>query len=446
MAEFPETQYATSDGLSIAYQVWGDGPYDLVFTPGIISHLEVQLEIPEYVHWMRSLSAFARVVKFDKRGNGMSDRIVGAPTFDERITDIQAVMDAAGVKTAALAGFSEGGAMCMVFAARQPERVSKLIIGGSGATGRVASGEETQEDYDKAAEQLLRNWGRVGAVHRFSHFGPGPEDPEGQVQFARFCRMSTTPATIVALSRMATYCDVRDVLPSIQQPTLVLRRERESASRERSMLVAELIPNATYVELPGDEHQAYMGDADAYLRAIREFLVDEPAAMVVPAASKRVLASVLFTDLVGSTESQVRLGDDTYRELMNRHDDLSQQQIRRYKGRFIQSTGDGLLATFDAPTSAIACAVAIRDAVSSIDLQMRAGIHTGEIELRGDNISGISVNIASRIADQAGSGEVLTSDLTRQLMIGSDVSFQGRGDFELKGVPGTWPLYAASMG
>ncbi len=252
MAEFPETQYATSDGLSIAYQVWGDGPYDLVVTPGVISHLEAQLDLP--------------------------------------------------------------------------------------------------------------------------------------------------------------------------------------------------VPNATYVELPGDEHQAYMGDADAYVRAIREFLVDEPAAMVVPAASKRVLASVLFTDLVGSTESQVRLGDVTYRELMDRHDDLSQRQIRRHKGRFIQSTGDGLLATFDAPTNAIACAVSIRDAVSSIDLQIRAGIHTGEIELREDNISGISVNIASRIADQAGGGEIFTSDLTRQLMIGSDVSFQGRGDFELKGVPGTWPLYAASMG
>ncbi len=263
MTEFPETQYATSDGLSIAYQVWGDGPYDLVYTPGIISHLEVELEIPEYVHWMRSLSAFARVVKFDKRGNGMSDRIVGAPTLDERITDIQAVMDAAGVETAALAGFSEGGAMCMVFAARQPERVSKLIIGGGFATGRVVSGEETQEEQDKAAEQLLRNWGKVGAVHRLSRLGPGPEDPEGQAQFARFCRMSATPATMVALNRMNAYIDVRDVLPSIQQPTLVLRREGETTSRARSMLVAENSPNATFVYLPGDEHPAYLGDADA---------------------------------------------------------------------------------------------------------------------------------------------------------------------------------------
>ncbi len=253
----------------------------------------------------------------------------------------------------------------MVFAARQPERVSKLIIGGGFATGRVVSGEETQEEQDKLAEQLLRNWGKVGAVHRASRLGPGPEDPEGQAQFARFCRMSATPATMVALNRMNAYIDVRDVLPSIQQPTLVLRREGETISRERSMLVAEHIPNATYVELPGDEHQAYMGDADAYVRAIREFLVDEPAAMVLPAASKRVLASVLFTDLVGSTESQVRLGDVTYRELMDRHDDLSQRQIRRHKGRFIQSTGDGLLATFDAPTNAIACAVSIREAVSN---------------------------------------------------------------------------------
>ena len=446
MAEFPETQYATSDGLSIAYQVWGDGLIDLVVVPGITSHLEARLELPEYVRWLRAFSAFSRLVIFDKRGNGMSDRIIGAPTLDERVADIQAVMDAAGMERAALAGYSEGGAISMLYAARYPERVSKLIIITSYAKGRVTSGMQTPEELEKVNKQLAENWGRVGGVHQFSAFGPGPEDPDGNAQFARICRMGATPATIVALNRMASYIDVSDVLPSIHQPTLVLCREGEEAYRERSLFVAENIPNATYMELLGDEHAPFRGDSDAYVRAIREFLVDDASSMADPASSKRFLASVLFTDLVGSTASQARLGDDTYRELMNRHDDLSQRQIQRYKGRFIHSTGDGLMATFDAPSNAIACAAAIRDALSSIDLQVRAGVHTGEIELRGDNISGINVNIAARIADHANSGEIFTSDLTRQLMIGANVSFESRGDYELKGVPGAWPIFAASLG
>lgn len=446
MPDFPETQYTTSDGLSIAYQVWGDGPSDLVVVPGIISHLEERLDSPEYVRWMRALSAFCRVVIFDKRGNGMSDRITGAPTLDERATDIQAVMDAAGVERTALVGFSEGGVLSMVLAAQHPERVSKLITGGSGAQGRVASGEQTPEQLDQVSEQLLENWGRVGAVHQFSKFGPGPEDPDGQKEFARFCRMSATPATIVALNKMSSYMDVSDVLPSIHQPTLVLRREGETTSQARAMFVAEHIPNATYMELPGHEHPPYMGDSDAYALAIQDFLVDKSDAIAPLTSSVRFLASVLFTDLVGSTESQAHLGDARYRELMNRHDDLSLRQIQRHKGRFVHSTGDGLMATFDAPSNAIACAAAIRDGLSSMDLQVRAGVHTGEVEQRGDDISGISVNIASRIADHANSGEIFTSDLTRKLMIVADVSFESLGDYELKGVPGTWPLFAASLG
>jgi len=258
--------------------------------------------------------------------------------------------------------------------------------------------------------------------------------------------MSATPATIAALHRMASYIDVSDVLPTIHQPTLVLRREAEHISRARTGFIVDHIPNAIYKELSGDKHSPYRGDADAYVRAIREFLVDEANAIEAPAPSKRFLASVLFTDLVASTEIQARLGDASYRELMNRHDDLSLRHIQRHKGHYIHSTGDGLMATFDAPSNAIACASAIRDALFSIDLQVRVGVRTGEIEQRGDDISGISVNIASRIADLADSGEIYTSDLTRQLMIGADVHFETRGDHELKGVPGTWPLFAASMG
>ena len=446
MAEFPETQYATSDGLSIAYQIWGDGPCDLVVVPGVTSHLEARLEFPGYVRWLRGMVVFSRFVIFDKRGNGMSDRIVGAPALDERVADIQAVMDGAGMERAALLGFSEGGALSMVFAARYPERVSKLIIGSSYAKGRVTSGMQTPEELEIVNKQLEENWGRVGGVHQYSGFGPGPENPEGQAQFARFCRMGSTPATIVALNRLSAYIDVSDVLPSIHQPTLVICREGDEAYRERSLFVAEKIPNATYTELSGDEHPPYLGDTDAYNRAIRDFLIGPDSEMMTTVNSKRFLASVLFTDLVGSTENQALVGDERYRELMDRHDDLSQRQIQRHKGHFVHSTGDGLMATFDAPSNAIACAAAIRNGLSSIDLQVRAGVHTGEIEQRGDDISGISVNIASRIADLANAGEIYISDLTRQLMIGANVDFESRGDFELKGVPGTWPLFAASVG
>jgi class 3 adenylate cyclase len=392
------------------------------------------------------MSAFSRFAIFDKRGNGMSDRIVGAPTLDERAADIQAVMDAAGMERVSLAGFSDGSAISMLFAARYPERVSKLIVGSGYAQGRVTSGMQTPEELENESKQFAENWGRVGGVHQFSGFGPGPEDPEGQAQFARICRMGATPATIVALNRMASYIDIGDVLPSIRQPTLVLCRNGDEAYRERSLFVAENIPNATYVELPGDEHPPYLGDIDAYTRAIRDFVIDPDSEMMTTVTSKRFLASILFTDLVGSTESQARLGDESYRELMNRHDDLTQRQVQRHKGHFIQATGDGLKATFDAPSNAIACAAAIRDSLSSLDLQVRAGVHTGEIEQRGDDITGISVNIAARIADRADSGEILTSDLTRQLMIGANVNFESRGEHELKGVPGKWPVFAASLG
>lgn len=445
MPEFPETQYAESDGLSIAYQIWGDGPNNLVVVPGIISHLEALLEVSEYVYFVRTLSTHFRLTTFDKRGGGMSDRISGAPTLDERVRDIDAVMDAAGVEQAALAGFSEGAPMSMLFAARNPKRVSKLIVGGGAATGRLKRGDMTPQELATFLTELRDNWGKPEGEHYLTRMVPRPDDPEVRAQMARNHRMCATPIAIAALSEMNARIDVRDILPSIQQPTLVLRREGEYLAREHCQYVADHIPGARYQELPGSEHPPFFGDADAYLDAIREFVLGDTAPAPVPSASQRVLASVLFTDIVGSTEQQVRLGDDAYRDLMNRHDEISKRQIERCNGRFVHGTGDGLLATFAAPTDAINCAVAIRDAVSSIDLAVRAGVHTGEIELRGDDISGISVNIASRIADRAGESEILTSDLTRQLMIGSKANFAERGEFELKGVPGNWPLYAASL-
>ncbi len=445
MTEFPETQYVTSDGLSIAYQVWGEGQNNLVLVPGIVSHLEEALKMPDYLHFIQSVSAHFRVIRFDKRGNGMSDRITGAPIMDERVRDIEAVMDAAGFKSTALAGFSEGSAMSLVFAALHPERVSKLIIGGGGAAGRLAAGEYTEEEHAKVKAELFENWGKPKGKHVYTMHGPKENEGETKADFARFCRLCATPAAIAALHDMNQRIDVRKVLSSIHQPTLVLRRESESTSRERARYVADHIRDAQYQELPGSEHPPYRGRSDDYVNAIREFVLGDAAPVETPSTGQRVLASILFTDIVNSTTHQVQLGDDAYRDLMNRHDAISKRQIERFNGRFVNGTGDGLLATFGAPTDAVNCAAGIRDAMTSIDLSIRAGVHTGEIEMRGDDISGISVNIASRITDQAVEGEILTSDLTRQLMIGSKASFGERGEVELKGVPGIWSLYAASF-
>lgn len=445
MPEFPETQYATSDGLSIAFQVWGGGPNKLVVVPGIVSHLEENLKRPDFLYFLESLAAHFHMIIFDKRGTGMSDRIAGAPTIDERARDIEAVMDAAGFESAAFAAFSEGSALALVFAARNPARLSKLVIGGGFAAGRLPMGEITEDELLQYRKAFLENWGKVGGQHSLAVHGPKNSDPDTPEEFARFCRMCATPSAIAAVSDMNNRIDVRDVLPTIQQPTLVLRRAGEHTRQARAKYVADHIPGAIYRELPGDEHPPYRGNSDDYINAIRDFVLGEGAPAAAPVASQRVLASVLFTDIVGSTEHQARLGDQAYREVLNQHDSIAKRLIERCNGRFVHSTGDGLLATFNAPTDAISCANAIRDGMTSIDLTVRAGVHTGEIEIRGDDISGISVNIASRIADRASANEILTSDLTRQLMIGSQVQFEGRGDFELKGVPGAWPLFAASL-
>ena len=288
-----------------------------------------------------------------------------------------------------------------------------------------------------------RRW--LGRPHLFSRFGPPPDDVEGQAAYASYCRLCATPSTIAALHDMNCRIDVSDLLPFIRQPTLLLRREFEPISRERCRDLVELIPDTVYREPPGAEHPPYRGDAGAYIDAVRDFVLGG-SAEVVPAAGRRVLTSILFTDLVNSTEAQARLGDAAFRALLNRHDALTGEAVRRHGGCHVNATGDGLLATFETPMDAIACAFAIRTRLGDIELPVRAGVHTGEIERRGEDISGINVNIAARIADGAEAGEVLASDLTRQLMIGSPIAFEARGERELKGVPGRWPLFAAAGG
>lgn len=439
--DFPETQYADSDGLSIAFQVWGTGERNYVLIPGVISHIESELENPDYVKWIASLSEMGRLVIFDKRGNGMSDRIQGAPTDNERMADIAAVMDAAGMASASVIGFSEGATLACVFAVTRPERVERLALCGSYAVGRLPRGDTTEDDLRIHQEQFRQNWGKPGKPHPISVYGPGPEDPEGQEAFARFQRLSCTPNTIAALWELNARLDIRPLLPSIKQPTLVMHREAEGNSGAIAMPFVELIPDVTYRVVPGDHHLPWFGDLDSYVAAIREFFTGETTA---PQPAQRRLATVLMTDLVGSTALQARLGDDAWRDLMNRHDRICERQVTRHGGQLVKFTGDGMLAFFDAPTSAVACATQIRDTLTGIDLETRAGAHTGEIELRGDDVSGISVVVAARIMDKAAGGQVLTSDLTRQLMLGAPYDFADTGEHDLKGVPDRWRLYQVS--
>ncbi|HSF96731.1 MAG TPA: adenylate/guanylate cyclase domain-containing protein [Thermohalobaculum sp.] len=436
--DFPETQYAESGGLSIAYQIWGEGKGNIVLVPGIISHLEYSLENAAYVHWVRELSRIGRLSVFDKRGNGMSDRIAGAPTIDERMRDIEAVMDAAGMERASIIGFSEGGAISIAFAAMRPERVERLIVCGAYAAGRRARGELDGETLERTVAELRANWGKPGGRHVYSAFGPDPADREAYERFISEQRMSATPSGIAALFRMAADIDIRPLLPMVKAPTLIVYRRDEANNARVADPLAEGISGAEQKALPGSHHVPYDGDTDAYVAAIREFITG--AAPAAPEAT-RMLATVLFTDLADSTARQAQLGDAAWRRLMNRHDDICSRQVARHGGRLIKFTGDGMLATFNAPTAAVSCALAARDALSALDLPCRSGVHTGEIELRGEDVSGLGVVIAARIMAEAGAGEVLASDLTRQLMLGAPFLFAGRGEHALKGVPGTWSLH-----
>ncbi|MES0826555.1 adenylate/guanylate cyclase domain-containing protein [Ruegeria sp. SCP11] len=437
-----ETLFTESDGLSIAYQVWGDGPRNLVLVPGMISHLEASMENPGYLQWMTALSSVARLVTFDKRGNGMSDRIQGTPTLEERVMDIEAVMDVTEMTSATVIAFSEGASLACVYAAMRPERVERLALCGGYAQGRLTRGYLTPESLKIALKQFRENWGKLYKPHPFSAFGPSEDDTEAQEAWAHFQRMSATPITVANLFELAARIDIRELLPSISQPTLVIHREFEEPNgADCAQDFLRLMPSTKYKTIPGHEHVPWEGDVDSYAAAIVEFVTGEAPATIQP---KRTLATVLFSDLVASTSQQARIGDESWRDLMNRHDDICANQISRHGGHLVKFTGDGVLATFSSPTSALACAGSLREALSAIDLNARFGAHTGEIEIRGEDISGLGVVIAARVMGQAQEGQVLASDLTRQLMLGAPFEFQDQGEHELKGVPSTWRLHAVS--
>jgi pimeloyl-ACP methyl ester carboxylesterase len=436
----PETRYAKSGSLNIAYQVAGEGPRDLIYVPGWISNVELNWEEPRLAHVLERLADFSRLITFDKRGTGLSDSVPTdrLPTLEERMDDMRAVLDAVASEQAAVFGFSEGGLMSALFAATYPQRTTALLLYGVFAK-RVWSPDypwaPRPEDRERQIEALERNWSEDMDLDQLAP----SEDDAFKERLRTYLRRSASPGAAAALMRMNTQLDVRDVLPTIQAPTLVMHRTDDGdANVEEGRWIAAQIPGATFVELPGDAHVLWAGDADEVVDEIEEFLT---GARRGPEPD-RVLATVLFTDIVGSTVEAARLGDRRWRDLLERHNAVVREQLARFDGREVDTTGDGFLATFDGPARAIRCASAVHAGVRGLGLQLRAGIHTGECELVGGKVAGLAVHTGARVASVAGAGEVLVSSTVKDLVAGSGIEFEDRGAHELKGVPGEWRLFA----
>ena len=441
----PETRYAKSGDVNIAYQVVGEGPLDLVLVHGWVQSFDAAWDIEPIERFYQRLASFSRLILFDKRGTGLSDRVPldDLPPLETRMDDMRAVMDEVGVERAAVLGHSEGGAMCALFAATYPERTRALVMSGSAARTRWARDYPigaTDEALEELERSILENWGVELIRSMLQQLAPTIADDEGLVQaHTRAALRAASPAAAAALTRMSAMIDVRHVLPAIRVPTLVLHRADEVLA-DASRYVGERIPGAKVVELPGSEHMPWLGDQDAALAEIEEFLTG-----VRPhPALDRVLATVLFTDIVGSTELAADLGDRRWRELLEQHNSLVRHELARFRGRELNTAGDGFLATFDGPARAVACAVSIRESARVLGLQIRFGLHTGELELAGSEIRGIAVHTGARVAAKAGPGEVLASSTVKDLVAGSGLEFEDRGSHELKGVPGEWRRYAVA--
>jgi class 3 adenylate cyclase len=435
-----ETHYADSDGVSIAYQVHGSGPIDLVLVPGFVSHVELLGEEPGVARFLRRLTAFSRMLVFDKRGQGLSDRPGRPPALEESMDDLKAVIDAAGFERPALLGISEGGPMSTLYAATHPSRVSGLILFGTFARMLEAPdfrAGTTEEALNRWGEVVQRDWGKAVALNVWAPSRVG--DREFERWWARLLRQGTSPAGAIALMDLYREMDVRSILPAIDVPTLVMHRAGDRmVSAAQGRYLAETIPGARYVELAGEDHLPFAGELDPILEEVEEFLLGSRGA----AESERALATILFTDIVGSTERAAELGDRGWRALLERHDAAVRHQLSLHRGREVKTMGDGFLATFDGPARAIRCARALQDEVARLGLEVRAGIHTGEVELIGDDVGGMAVNIGARIGAIADPGEVLVSSTVRELVVGSGLEFVDRGAQTLKGAPGEWRLFA----
>jgi class 3 adenylate cyclase len=421
--------------------VVGDGPRDLVLVSGWVSHLESGWDEPLQARFRNRLASFSRLILFDKRGTGMSDRVPEAnlPTLEERMDDVRAVMDAAGSERAALFGQSEGASMAILFAATYPERTAALVTFGAFAC-RVWHEDypwaPTPEQRQHFLDLIRDDWGGEMDV---SDLAPSMAHDEGfRRRLSTFMRLSASPGAALALARMNTEIDVRAVLPAIRVPTLILHRTGDrDADIQEGRYIAARIPGAEFRELAGQDHIPWVGDQNQVVDEVEEFLTG-----IRPVAEPdRVLATVLFTDIVGSTERAASLGDRAWGDLLEQHHLLVRRQLARFRGQEIGTAGDGFLATFDGPARAVRCAAAIREALEGAGLEVRAGVHTGECERMGDNIGGLAVHIGARVAALAGPGEIFVSSTVKDLVAGAGITFEDRGSHSLKGVPGDWQLF-----
>ena len=438
-----ETRYARSeDGTNIAYQVHGEGPIDLVFVAGFVSHVELLWEGPGIAGVLRRLASFSRLIIFDKRGQGLSDRPGHPPTLEESMADVRAVMDAAASERAAVFGISEGGPMSIIYAATYPGRVSSLVLYGT--YSRMLKAPDfphgvRPEQLDRWGERIKAEWGGPVGIDLWAPSQMGNRDFEAW--WARLLRQGTSPAGAIDLMDLYRDMDVRAVLPTIEVPTLVLHRADDRVVPARQgRYIGEAIPGARYVERQGADHLLTIEDQDALLDEVEEFLTGSRTS----SAAERALATILFTDIVGSTERAAEVGDRAWRSLIERHDAIVRRQLVLHRGREIKTLGDGFLAVFDGPARAIRCAEAIRDDLRETGIEIRAGVHTGEVELVGDDIAGMAVNIGARVGAMGSNGEVLVSSTVKELVVGSGIGFEDRGVHRLKGAPDEWHIFAVA--
>jgi class 3 adenylate cyclase len=435
-----EIDYARNGEVAIAYQTVGEGPLDLALIGGFVGHLEIMWESPPAARFLDRLASFSRVILWDKREQGLSDRLGQPPTLEQGMEDLLCVLDRVGSERPALVGVSEGGPMALLFAASFPERVSSLVLYGTYA--KMTQSEDYPEGLprkvlDRFLDWVQEDWGGPGALATWAPSVAG--DEEAECHWRRLVRSGTSPAAATALIRMYYDIDVRPALSAVTAPALVLHRRGDNVvPLPMARALARDLPEARYVELEGEDHLPWTQNPDALLDEIEEFVTGtrrerEP---------ERILATIMFTDIVGSTERAAGAGDREWRRLLERHDELVRRELNRYRGREIKQLGDGFLAAFDGPARAVECAAAITERVGSLGIDVRAGVHTGECEVRNGDLAGMAVHIGARVGACAGSGEVLVSSTVKDLVVGSELRFEDRGARELKGVPGEWRLYA----
>ena len=443
----PETRYARSGDVNVAYQVAGGGPVDIVYAPAI-SHLELAWESPSQARFLNRLASICRLIMFNQRGTGMSDRVAGVPTLEMRMDDVRAVMDAAGSERAVVVGLGDAGPLCVLFAATYRERTAALVLMNS-SPRFVRSPElpwlQTRAEAELFAKEIERGWGEAAFMDGFVR-GTNPSVTDEDVQqIARLCRVAVSPGSAAAYVRLNLDTDVCDVLPLVRVPTLVMhRKETVSWGIRSGHYLAEHIAGAHLVELPGADFSPNLGDQETLFAALESFLDDVVQGRQWEAEPDRVLATVLFTDIIGATSRAAELGDRAWRELLQRHHEAVRTQLGRFRGKEVDTAGDGFFASFDGPARAITCARAIVETMPGLGLEVRAGLHTGECELIDGKVAGIAVHTGARVASNAQPGEVLVSSTVKDLVAGSGITFHDRGLHELKGIPGEWRLYAVA--